>query len=206
MRARQHCSHFLLGRPPSTSSSARAQDSQSYLRWQVARWERRWYAPSRGAPPSDCAAVSCSHRGHRGDRQHHSDPRSARQQVLAPKTRDASHRHWTGGHRPIAGGRVASHCRGLRERIISPFLPQSPTPQNACDPSGATNRQRGLSCSYIPPCDNMPIAPRHAPPPYFLSSSRSWATSCGTPTAPRSLMWMSGLRIIAVSGLPGSTR
>ena len=28
----------------------------------------------------------------------------------------------------------------------------------------------------------------HARPPYFASSSRSWATSCGTPTAPRSLI------------------
>ena len=53
---------------------------------------------------------------------------------------------------------------------------------------------------------NSRVAHRHAPPPYSANSWRSFSTSCGTPTAPRSLICVRGLRIIAVSGFPGSTR
>ena len=39
---------------------------------------------------------------------------------------------------------------------------------------------------------------------FYLFSLISFSTSSGIPTAARALMWVSGLRIIAVSGVPGS--
>ena len=38
------------------------------------------------------------------------------------------------------------------------------------------------------------------------NSLHSCSTKIGTPTAPRSLMWVSGLLMMDVSGVPGSTK
>ena len=84
--------------------------------------------------------------------------------------------------------RLPGHPIGLRPGIHSGWTDRRRT-RNYAPPPG---RRRGTR-NYFTACR-------------ACSASRSWRTRRGMPTAERSRMWVSGLRIHAVSGLPGSTR
>ena len=84
--------------------------------------------------------------------------------------------------------RLPGHPIGLRPGIHSGWTDRRRT-RNYAPPPG---RRRGTR-NYFPACR-------------ACSASRSSRTRRGMPTAERSRMWVSGLRIHAVSGLPGSTR
>ena len=84
--------------------------------------------------------------------------------------------------------RLPGHSIGLRPGIHSGWTDRRRT-RNYAPPPG---RRRGTR-NYFPACR-------------ACSASRSSRTRRGMPTAERSRMWVSGLRIHAVSGLPGSTR
>lgn len=84
--------------------------------------------------------------------------------------------------------RLPGHPIGLRPGIHSGWTDRRRT-RNYAPPPG---RRRGTR-NYFPACR-------------ACSAPRSSRTRRGMPTAERSRMWVSGLRIHAVSGLPGSTR
>ena len=84
--------------------------------------------------------------------------------------------------------RLPGHPIGLRPGIHSGWKDRRRA-RNYAPPPG---RRRGTR-NYFPACR-------------ACSASRSSRTRRGMPTAERSRMWVSGLRIHAVSGLPGSTR
>ena len=165
-----------------------------------------WYAPSRGALRIVGVGYYCYHRGHQAYKPHRSDPHSARQQGHDQQTRGVSRPRSKGEHRQTLHVTAASHCHATLEPPTEETSSQSPKQQSDDDQSGATSLQRELHGYYnLSPCKSA-TTPRHAPPPYFSNSWRSFSTSIGTPTAPRSLICVSGLRISCVSGLPGSTR
>lgn len=165
-----------------------------------------WYIPSREAQHIVNGGWCSSHPNHQDDTPHHSVPHTSPPPRHAQGLRGASHPRLRTSHMPSVRATSRSHCRDLRDRrILAPFAPY-PTPQTYAYQSVAKGRQRAPHACYNPLCDNIRATPWHAPRLYSLSSSFSLANSCGTPTAPRSLICVSGLRIIAVSGFPGSTR
>ena len=166
----------------------------------------RSYAPSREAPHNVNEDWSSRHRGHQGDRQYHSDPHSVQQQVLGQERRGANHPRSRSLHRLTSGATYYYHYRGSQGKQERLVATQNPRPQTYVFPSDATSRQRGQCVCYTPFHNKTREVLKLALALYLVSSSRSWSKSCGTPTAPRSLMCVSGLRIIAVSGVPGSTR
>ena len=81
-------------------------------------------------------------------------------------------------------------CRAIPSGYVRAYTPAGRTADGrAIMPPAGPHRAR----NYFPACR-------------ACSASRSSRTRRGMPTAERSRMWVSGLRIHAVSGLPGSTR
>ena len=136
----------------------------------------------------------------------HNDHHTSRQQQHVPHLTDANHPHSINEHRQNAHATWMSHYHDLQETLISARSAPYPTRQTFDDLSDARDQQRVQFCNYIPPDGSTYAVLQHAQQPYSANSFFNCSISCGTPTTPRSLIWVSGLRIIAVSGFPGSTK
>ena len=92
--------------------------------------------------------------------------------------------------RMVSAGSPA--CRAIPSGCVRAYTPAGRTADGRAIMPPPPGRRRGTR-NYFPACR-------------ACSASRSSRTRRGMPTAERSRMWVSGLRIHAVSGLPGSTR
>ena len=135
----------------------------------------------------------------------HNAPRIALQPKPYPKNLGESHPRWRIVHRLSAHESEPSHYHGLQGNYTTPYRHRNPTPQIVSTPNDVKHPSTMPHEYYIHAHDNTPEVVRHESAIDYKNSSFNISTNLGTPVAPRSLIWVRGLRIIEVSGSPGST-